>query len=609
MSARRKQRAPSIEALFCFLLIGILTAACDTGNSSADQKATPTTAPTQQITQNYQPSLATSATEGSPLSPNTLINLTINLAYNTDAVNQALAQPNQSATFLTPEQIAQRYGLPTEQIQKVTGWLQQQGVTIVSTNAFNTMIEVQAPVSLVEKALSVKLSTYTLDDQTFFMPKSAPIIPEIVKPYVQSVIGLNNLARFTARPNNAAGMTNEADQSTNCTRYNKAASKGFHVRDSLAGAYQFDQLYNQGYEGQGMTIGVAAFDETYNPADIQAYLHCAGITETANIENVDINPITPDPELGQAGAGESALDLELIAGLAPKANILVYQNSQKNGGAQSMLELFSRVAKDHRVQALNVSYGSGEGRLNQVDMLAIAQSIQMLALQGIPVFVASGDCGAFGERLPNVASVSFPASAPYAIAVGGTDVQVNNKNVRTGETSWSGELDSPLCSNGWGTGGGVSINSFFKRPSWQVGPGTTNQYNGGSSAVMSPNNLLQPVVAPNGLRQVPDIAAAADKLAIYHAGEWIGVAGTSAAAPIWTAGAILLQQALKESNQSLNSGASQFYTMANAPKNFHPFNDITKGNNQFYPATTGWDYTTGWGSPNFNEILKWIKAQ
>jgi hypothetical protein len=28
------------------------------------------------------------------------------------------------------------------------------------------------------------------------------------------------------------------------------------------------------------------------------------------------------------------------------------------------------------------------------------------------------------------------------------------------------------------------------------------------------------------------------------------------------------------------------------------------GNNLFYPATPGWDYSTGWGAPNFNDITQ-----
>jgi kumamolisin len=111
------------------------------------------------------------------------------------------------------------------------------------------------------------------------------------------------------------------------------------------------------------------------------------------------------------------------------------------------------------------------------------------------------------------------------------------------------------------------------------------------------------VVAPNGLRQVPDIAAAAyPNIAIYYQGKWYASGGTSAAAPIWAAGTVLVDQLLQQHNKTSLGGVPTFYTLANHPGKFHPYTSITRGNNLFYPATHGWNYVTGWGSPNFYEI-------
>jgi subtilase family serine protease len=160
-----------------------------------------------------------------------------------------------------------------------------------------------------------------------------------------------------------------------------------------------------------------------------------------------------------------------------------------------------------------------------------------------------------------------------------------------------------VCQNEWGSGGGVSQNNNFKRPSWQVGPGTTNHYDGTTSLVLT--DSLQPVVAPNGLRQVPDVAAAAyPNIAIYFQGTWYRVGGTSAAAPIWAAGALLVDQALQQHGKVSLGGVPTFYTLANHSGSLHPYTDIVSGDNLFYPATKGWDYATGWGSPNFNDILQ-----
>ncbi len=115
----------------------------------------------------------------------------------------------------------------------------------------------------------------------------------------------------------------------------------------------------------------------------------------------------------------------------------------------------------------------------------------------------------------------------------------------------------------------------------------------------------EPVSAPNGLRQVPDIAAAAyPNIAVFHNGLWISGGGTSASAPIVAAGALLVDQALKQQGKTLLGSVPEFYTLANHSANLHPYTDIVSGNNLFYPATRGWDYATGWGSPNFLDILQ-----
>jgi len=104
---------------------------------------------------------------------------------------------------------------------------------------------------------------------------------------------------------------------------------------------------------------------------------------------------------------------------------------------------------------------------------------------------------------------------------------------------------------------------------------------------------------------VPDVAAAAfPNIAVYYKGARVASGGTSAAAPIWAAGALLVDQALQQKGKPVLVGVPEFYTLANHPGHFHPYNDITAGDNLFYQATPGWDYTSGWGSPNFNDILQ-----
>ena len=588
-------------------VVGLLVSACSSPGSSPN---TTTTIPTRVITSTptstqphtvaNQPPTTAKLPVGQPLPENAIKSLTFNLAYNDTAYEHDLAQiytPGSPSyhQFLTPDQIVQRYALSDSQLKIVQDWLTQHGYTIIATDSLRSGIKVQATVASIEHSLNIQLGSFSILGHQFFMQQGVPTLTGQVASLVQSVVGLNNFAFPTFKP--PFSFTSGISASgANCSKY---GAKQTLTRDKLAAAYQINQLYKQGFQGQGMSIGVAEFGDSYNPKDIANYVSCAGVNPP-NIQNIDVDGHLP----AGPGQGEAALDLELIAGLAPQAQILDYQASLNNTSfAQALVDVFNRVATDHKVQVLSVSYGAGEDTFSTSEQDAVNRSLRNLAAEGVSVFVSSGDCAAYSYRVPHVAMVSFPASAPYAIAVGGTHLQLNSNNVRTGEDVWSSSDGAPVCQNEWGSGGGVSQNSDFKRPSWQVGQGTTNHYNGASSLVFTYNG--QPVSAPNGLRQVPDVAADAyPNISIYYQGLWYRVGGTSAAAPIWAAGALLVDQGLQRRGKTALGGVPALYILANHPGNLHPYTDITSGNNLFYPATRGWDYATGWGSPNFNNILQ-----
>ncbi len=542
---------------------------------------------------------------GRDLPANLVKPLTFTLAYNDAAMERDVAQmytPG-SPTFrqyLTPAQIVQRYALSDAQVQTVQNWLTQHGFSIVSIDPLRMAISVQAPVGTIERALNIKLQSYTIAGYQFFLQQSDPVISGPVAAFIQSVVGLDSFAFPIFKP--PFGLAYEGSSTgATCAKYGINHSL---TSAKLAAAYQLNQLYSQNFMGQGMTIGVAEFGDPFDPRDVAAYASCASVG-TPNIKTIDVDGhLAPG-----SGQGEAALDLEMITGLAPKAQILDYQSALINTSfAQALIDVFNRVAADHKVQVLSVSYGTGESAFSNSEQDAVNRSLRNLAAEGISVFISSGDCAAFANRITHIAMVSFPASAPYAIAVGGTHLQVSDSNKRTSEDVWSGGDSAPVCSNEWGSGGGVSQNPDFRRPAWQTGPGTTNRYNGASSLVLT--NDFKPVSAPNGLRQVPDVAAAAyPNISVYYQGKWYNFGGTSAAAPMFAAGILLVDQALQQKGKAWLGGVPAFYTLANHPGSFHPYTDITRGNNLFYPATKGWDYTTGWGSPNFEDMVQILMRQ
>lgn len=593
-------------------LLSMLLSACTTSGN-----APVTSAPPVQLGQGVtplpaggprvvsdRPAAVEKLVQGTPLAGDQKLTLTFYLAYNDAAMEQRVAQIYTPGSpfyqhYLSPEQIAQQFAESDAQLNTVKSWLTGHGYSILALDPLRSSLTVQATVAAINQSLSVQMQSFTAFDRTFYMPKGAPTLSGEVAGLVQSVVGLNNFALPVFRPPFAAARgALIAQGGANCSGY---GAKLNLTRDRLAAVYQNKTLYQQGYQGQKMTIGVVEFDEPYDPQDIAHYANCAGLP-APHIQNIQVD----GPTAAGSGEGEAALDLELIAGLAPQAQILDYQAGTNNGAisfAQALVDVFNRVAADRKVQVLSVSYGTGDNSFSQSEQAAVNRSLRNLAAEGISVFVSSGDCGAYSQRVQHLAMVSFPASAPYAISVGGTHLQVTTSSARASEDVWRDDDGAPVCQNEWGSGGGVSQNPDFKRPSWQVGLGTANQYDGASRAVITSN--LIPVSAPNGLRQVPDVAAAAfPNISIYYQGTWYAFGGTSAAAPIWAAGALLVDQGLMAHSKGLLGGVPTFYALANHPGTFHPYTDITQGDNLFYPATRGWDYSTGWGAPNFSDILQ-----
>lgn len=598
-----------MQMVFGFVVIGVLVSACSLPGSSSSPTTTTGTTPTatSQSSRSHpvagQPTATGKLPSGTQVPENEVKFLTFNLAYNDAAMESAVAQmytPGSSTfhQYLTADQIVQRFALSTAQQQQVVDWLTQHGYTVDATDALRSGIKVHATVATIERTLNIKLQSFTVAGHEFFMQQGVPTLPAPVDSLVASVVGLDNFALPQFKP--PAGLiAHGATLAGNCANY---GAKQNLTSSKLAAAYQVNQLHQQGFLGQGMTIGVAEFGDAYNPQDLANYAACAGIA-TPKVQNINVDGTLASGD----GQGEAIMDLELIAGLAPQAQILDYQtDGSSTPFAQAMVDVFNRVASDHKVQVLSVSYGTYESSFSTSEQAAVNRSLRALAAEGISVFISSGDCGAYTQRLQHIAQVAFPASAIYAIAVGGTHLQVNDSNVRTSETVWGAGDNLPVCANDWGSGGGVSQNPNFTRPSWQVGPGTTTHYDGSADHVfVQAFDFSQTVVAPNGLRQVPDVAAAAyPNISVYYKGAWTSSGGTSAAAPIWAAGALLVDQALQQKSKTALGGVPQFYTIANNPGSFHPYNDITVGDNLFYQATKGWDYTTGWGSPNFNDILQ-----
>jgi kumamolisin len=169
---------------------------------------------------------------------------------------------------------------------------------------------------------------------------------------------------------------------------------------------------------------------------------------------------------------------------------------------------------------------------------------------------------------------------------------LNPDNSYQSESAWTTTSTNPPG----GSGGGLSIH--FAQPAWQTGPGVANSFS-------------------NGARQVPDVALDADPQTGYSiyatnnppapnppATGWWLLGGTSAGAPSWAAFAALFNQyAASLGRGKLGFANPSLYAVATGVQPAVPYHDIVNGNNLVYQAKQGWDYPTGWGTPDVTNLV------
>src|SRR5947207_7451390 len=465
----------------------------------------------------------------------------------------------------------QGLGIDNGLYQKMKGFFQ--GIDL-RLSKLRTYVSFQAKAGTLARLLQTKFVIHQYKGRTFYAPATPPKVPTDFAKTIDAITGLDN---YSLHPKHDLHIT--YPQASQISRYGaldcSQASQTLTLGD-VAGAYGYNQLWQRGVHGEKMTINLVEIDGSYQD-DIQNYLGCINFKGHLSFVNVDGHPSNAE--------GESTLDIQMAAGLAPAASIKVYQTdgnadtdtwTQVNDELQHIID--DTTANANAGSVVSISLGIDEADLTSDDVRALDSSLQQLTqVEHMTVFVASGDCAAYADETFGDLSVSYPATDPWAVAVGGTKLSVDGQGNRTKEVAWSQFPNIFKCNNSWGSGGGNS--SLFNRPDWQNANGVTNKY--------SKND-----------RQVPDVSAVADNLAVYFQGAWGAVGGTSAAAPIWAAGQALVNEDTMQRLGTFGYSPRLYYAVADKNAGGNAYFDVTSGNNQYYPATPGWDFPTGLGTPN-----------
>jgi len=487
--------------------------------------------------------------------------------------------------FLTADDIGARFGLPESAIDGVVATLERAGVTVVTRYRQRTALLVEGPARSVGRLFGVVIHD-RLD------PAGRPyhgVVGEVTVPpqlaaSVTTIRGLTN--RLRPAPATTAADLRRAAGARLPLNATDLPAGGLKPSDVLT-AYDIATLRDAGIDGDGQTIAVVSFD-TYRDADVTAFDRAFGIT-TPLPERVSVGePVQPGE-----GAVEVDLDVQVIRSIAPKARILNFEANQQTGfGA-----ILDAIVSDGRANIVSISWGACEAPQITREMASEEPSFRRAAeARGITIFVASGDNGAYCSRREDPANstvnVSWPATSPSVVSVGGTLLSMRTDRTYLTEAGW----EDPLT--GGGTGGGLS--AVNERPTWQTGAGVETD-------------------ASNGMRQVPDVAGPADPdsgfvIFTTEGGETTPsatiVGGTSAAAPFWAASTALAAQLAARNGNGRGLGflGPTLYQIANGP-DAAAFHDVTRGGNLRHRATPGWDFATGLGSPDVAVLARALAGQ
>ena len=522
----------------------------------------------------------------------TNINLAIGLPLrNTETLTNLLRQvydpssPGYYHHYLTPAEFTAQFG-PTEQdYQKVMDFARQNGLTVTGTHPNRMLLDVSGKASDVERAFHLTLRTYRhpVENRDFFAPDSDPSVPATLP--VQDISGLDNYGwshpKYRLKPVSTSPKVAPNSMSKATTG---SGPSGNYMGNDFRNAYVPGTSLN----GAGQTLGLYE-EDGYLLSDINAYETLAGLTSVTTLTNVLLDGISGLPS-GNGGEIEVSLDIEMAVSMAPGlSKVIVYEGPF---GFQN--DILNRMASDDLAQQLSCSWGWLGGPSATTD-----QIFQQMALQGQTFFNASGDGDAFTPGVNSVNGVdnpntfNAPSDSPYITQVGGTTLTMNGAGASyASETVWNWDIRYGPLYDGTGSSGGIS--SYYSIPTWQ-----------------SDVNMTVPQGSTT-FRNTPDVALTADDVLVIADGgvEYIGVGGTSCAAPLWAGFTALVNQLAAANGKSAAGFINPaLYSIASGPNYAGYFHDVTTGNdtwsqspNLFY-ATNGYDLCDGLGTPNGTNLI------
>ena len=477
------------------------------------------------------------------------------------ALTQLLAEQQDRSSpnyhkWLTPEQWADRFGLSTNDVVQITGWLKAQGFTMIHAARGRNWVSFTGTAAQVQNALGTEIHRFNVKGEMHYANATAPTIPAALSGIVTGFRGLHD---FRPRPMN--------HKRVRPAYYDAHYGADFAAPGDIATIYDINGLYTAGIDGTGQKLAVMGQTDLYL-ADLNDFRTAFGLSSiscTTNTSDVITACNDPhfkyvldgvDPGLSVNGdISEADLDLEWSGAVARGAQI-IYVNSTDTFAS------FYYAIDNNVAPVISLSYGECEFDDNYINTAYPGQTqsneaeLQKANSEGITFLDSSGDSGvAECDYFATVTSanlatqglaVSYPASSPEVTGVGGSAIPLANlsstywgtTNGADGGTAlsyipeqvWNDDLEfqqyctqntgSLFCSQGGSTPqpGWIAITDE-KTAQEDIGISSSggggsncNQQNAGNSACLSSSGFAKPawqtvtVSGQPNVRLTPDVS-------------------------------------------------------------------------------------------------------
>jgi kumamolisin len=348
--------------------------------------------------------------------------------------------------FDSVSQFAQEYGQSQSNVSQLESFLGQYGIS-TQVYAGNVDVVANGTAGQFDKALSDQQNQYhvpgfpgrngmpSVPAQTVHAPSTAPELPYQISQYVLSILGLANYAPFVSQAVqiNTTDVKPQKGSSSSCLALT-GLPNACNTPANFEQNYGLSQLESQGANGHGQTLAIVTLAAIDPGAPQYFWNNIANIPNTGRsltVQNVDGGPGAPTDA---SGSGETDLDVEQSGGVAPGANVIVYQAPNTDSG---FIDGFFQAASQNVASSISSSWGESETYIQwEIDtgietttyQASFDEAFLEMAAQGQSGFVSAGDSGAYdasGDLGTTNLSVDSPGDSPYITVTGGTTLPWN----------------------------------------------------------------------------------------------------------------------------------------------------------------------------------------